>query len=286
MSLIVPDMSVETRVTKKDTNKIIKDRVSEVVDNYNDLIELALQVGRLGKNQSIQLPDGSLLGKKEFKKMVNHINSQTLTLNRTLSETIKASKVKRSGGVGFKCPIFIAKGLQSFFERGNFGKVDPLDPKSGDLVSQLPLLTKGFLSSGQKVGYVSNRAILTPIFIIYTYVNNLQNPDNGQYIRGDSLMKTLFRTTFETISSDPRKNQNGDNFRYSSLQTIVRDNSVKLNDAQKEAIKKSVEIQNQLQREQDLVSSVLDRYREMRRPLVEERKKRKLTAQRNKSKGL
>jgi hypothetical protein len=279
----IPTISIDiesndSKNKKQVNSKIVKDKVKEVTEKYNDLISLALLVGKLGKNQSIQLSDGTLLGKKEFKRLVHQANSEAGSLNKVFADSLKASKTRRAGGVGFRCPIIIAKNLQSFFDRGSFGKVDPSDPLSSDLISQLPLLTKG-LVSGHKVGNISNRAILTPLFIIYTYVNNLQNSDNAQFIHADSVMKTLFKPTFETLAS---KDQSAESFRYSSLQTIVRDNSGKLTDSQKEGVKNSPEIQAQLQKEHDIVSSVLDKYRELRKPLLEERKKRKALINRKK----
>jgi len=283
MSVVIPTIDTEHDTSKAskriNSARIVKEEVRKVVDTYNELVNIALHVGKLGKNQSIQLSDGTLVGKKELKKMINQANTDANGLNKVFSDSLKSSKTRRAGGVGFRCPILLQKSLQSFFERGTFGKVDPNDPFSADLISQLPLLTKGQLSTGQRVGNISNRAILTPLFIIYTYVNNLQNADNAQFIHGDQVMKTLFRATFDNLEA---KGQNAESFRYSSLQTIVRDHSGKLNDAQKDAIKNSAEIQAELQREHDLVSSVLDTYREMRRPIIEERKKRKALALRKK----
>jgi hypothetical protein len=267
---------------KVNAGKIIRNEAEIVIEKYDKLIDIALQIGNLKSNQQLSFDDGVQLNKKDFKRMRNTLKTEAKAeIVKTMNDILKSSKSKKTGGHGFKCPIPIIENIVGFFNEGNFGRVDPSDPRSPSLMSELGLLTSGSLKDGSVVGNVTNRAILTPLFIIYTYVNNLQNDDNAQYIRADVLMRKYFTETFDAIRASG-KGESADKCKYSTLQIIVKNNSGKLSDEDKKTVNETHEIKDELEREYQLVSACLSKWKELRKDIVDARKKRKQALKKSK----
>jgi len=273
-SVAVADISAQ-KTKKVNASKVIRDEAESVIEKYDKLIDIALQIGSLKSNQQLSFDGGMLLSKKDFKRMRNTLKTEAKAeLVKAMGDVLKSSKSNKTGGHGFKCPIPIVENLVAFFNEGNFGRVDPTDPKSAPLMEHLPLLTAGFVKDDNSTCNITNRAILTPLFIIYTYVNNLQNDDNAQFIRADTLMRKYFTQTFDAINASG-KGESADKCKYSTLQIIVKNNSGKLNDEDKRLVNEADEIKQELEHEYQTVSACLAKWKELRKDIIDARKKRK-----------
>lgn len=149
---------------------------------------------------------------------------------------------------GFTVPVYIDDNLRGFLAEGNFGLSDPGNPNSPPLKDFISAIRTG----------VTNRAILTPLFVIYVHVNNLQDKVKRQFIIPDALMLKWFGPIFDKYPDKfPR-----DGFRYASFQTIAANSIIKRELLTPEQRKNADFQVIRLKTELELFTKVIKYYRE------------------------
>lgn len=272
-----------TNLTEFDiSNKDFSVKLVEISKSVDDLVELAVQVGALEKGQRLQLPDGRQVGKRELRSATSQVVQTIRDLRKFHKAALRAKKrisvdpetgepVRRGGG--FSLPIKVSDELKNFFATANLGPVDPTDPKSPSLSSQLVLLTQAGITSP---------SLLTPLFSIYVNRNNLQDKEQRNYLHADEHMKkhlggTLSRLQKEIQPHQSKPSKNGkparmlpgfnpSNFPYYYLQNIVQSNKVSMTKEETATLAADAGVSARLAQEQQLVSAILDSYREARAP--------------------
>jgi hypothetical protein len=287
-----------TNLTEFDvSNKDFAAKLVEISKSVDDLVELAVQVGGLEKGQRLQLPDGRQVGKRELRSATSQLVQTIRELRRYHKAALRAKKrvsidpatgepIRRGGG--FSLPIRVTDELKNFFATANLGSVDPSDPKSPSLSSQLVLLTQGGVTSP---------SLLTPLFSIYVNRNGLQDKEHRNILHADTHMSKYLGNTLTRLQreiqphqSKPSKNGkparmlpgfNPASFPYYYLQNIVQANKVPMSKEETAQLASNQDVVIRLQQEQQMVSSILDTYREARAPEEKARRAEKNKAKRS-----
>ena len=213
----------------------------------------------------------------------------------------KQPRYKSYNNNGFRNPMFVSRNMRDFFRDANIGTVDPNNPKSSKLNETLTLLTD---PNEDFAGYgVTSSALLTPLFSIYAYLNNLtklarvnQNlPEdqwNRQWLGVDDRMEKYFGELLTVLENQPqgfnKKRKplpkfDRHNFRYADFQKIVainrRNKEGKLTkyknidtpagpavSEDEDGILNDETVRNALDKEQEKVSENLETYRARNEP--------------------
>jgi hypothetical protein len=272
-----------TNLTEYDvSNKDFSSRLTDISKSVDDLVELAVQVGGLEKGQRLQLPDGRQVGKRELRSAASQVVQTIRDLRKYHKAALRTKKrvsidpatgepIRRGGG--FSLPIRVTDELKNFFATANLGPVDPSDPKSPSLSSQLFLLTQAGVTSP---------SLLTPLFSIYVNRNGLQDKEQRNILHCDDHMRKHLSNTLTRLQKEIQPHQskpsksgkparmlpgfNPASFPYYYLQNIVQANKVSMTKDETAALASDTSVSTRLQQEQQLVSAILDSYREARAP--------------------
>jgi len=279
-------------------NKAFGEYVTALSDSLKELATIGLAVGALPKGQRLWINEPTLInrglaevGRRNYHQMVSTVVRKIRELKKFHKEALKPKKrgtidpvtglpVKRGGG--FSLPIRISDDLRGFFTNANLGLIEPRLPPSSDnteLRENLPLLTKYGITSP---------SLLTPLFSIYALVNGLQNGEQRNLLHADEYMRQALGTTLATLQATVKDHPgkqpknggaprmipgfNPDAFPYSYLQKIIKENKLPQTKDEQKALMADTTVMANLHKEQDLVSKVLDIYREINAPAEKQRR--------------
>lgn len=235
------DEEVSSSLSVKD----FKGELKRITEQLEDLLDICGKVANLPRGKQYEIErDGKVdrIGRREYNQARSQFVGQINALGKLYAQAKKPKKRAgtRRPGTGFRIPIRVSQNLSDFFREANLGPMNPSDPKSPALKSQIPLLTEGCTTSA---------ALLTPLFSIYAIVNNLtgvarsnhQDGDpnkpllppgdmNHQMLGADKLMFKHFTETFRILTNrGDHYTEKGTlveafdplNFKYASFQSIV-----------------------------------------------------------------
>lgn len=299
-------LSEDFEVSAKD----FRTKLDKMCNEFQNLITLTNAVAELKKGEYLEYPDRTRLGKRELRSLQSQFSRELKNLAKyfTAAKKRKARKGKRPG-TGFVIPIYVSDSLRTFFSQANLGSAYLSEQdgqgnvtwkEAGKLKDYLQLLTSQSITSP---------ALLTPLFSIYAKVNNMQDPNNRQFLSATRDMHQYFGTTFQRLREqdlakpktthvrrkDPSSGQtlteevsippfDPSRFRYANFQSIVSFNRVpkeELSENQKVFLQ-SDDVKQRLSDEQTLVSSTLSFYRQQsevqRKSERAEKRKQKLSS--------
>lgn len=260
------------------------ENLSKLCKEHNEIFKLASVVYSLGKTEKLVYPNGKTIGRKELKNLSAQFCKKVKELKKNFVARGKKKKRTRKSGTiaGFKNPIIVTDNMRAFFAVANLGPSDPRNPSSEPLGPKLAVGVNG----------VTTRAIMTPVFNIYAYVNHMQK-DNRQGFRqlltATPQMDQYFTDTYTRLAALPQRFKKADkngyrepirkfeskSFRYASIQQIVADNSIPRPGskgakerphltpltAEQSTLLENPEMKVRLEQEQVLVSGILEYYR-------------------------
>lgn len=275
------------------TTAEFKEILNDLAKKNGQLMVLASAIGQLNKNDAgLQFKNGEVFSRRDLKSLRSQFSKKTKSLAKYFVQAKKKKKVRRKGtSKGFHIPIYVSQAMQNFFAEANLGYVVPFDVQSGQLNNSL-LLTSD---------RITTRAILTPLFSIYAFLNGMQRDKNSlQYLTATNLMNKYFNDTYDSIlQSEQEKayvayekagspqnypmengrpslvNKKGEpipffdpmKFRFASLQSIVKFHAIPskgLDENAKQTLN-SEQVKTRLAEEQKVVSCNLFYYKNQRK---------------------
>ena len=217
-------------LTTKDFGK----KLDQLAKYHNQILKLAAKVYSLGKTQRLQYPNGQQVGRKELRTLSSQYGKELKALRKHYTAHGRRRKRtrKEGGSAGFKNSILVTDNMRDFFKVANLGPEDPTVPGSPPLNQQLAVAQHG----------VTTRAMLTSLFTIYAYINNMQqDPEHKAFLTATPQMNQYFSDTFAILAAEPQKMTTAtakspskpiprfdpNKFYWNRLQSIVKYNAVK-----------------------------------------------------------
>jgi len=287
------------------TPKEFGERLDALGKHHTNLMKVASKVYSLGKSQRLQFPNGAVVGRKELRTLSSQFVKELKALKKNYTAHGKKKKrvVTPGGSAGFKNPIYVTQNMREFFQKANLGPSGVQEVQSGgveitgsDGVKRRYAINPNSapLNSLLSVGLngITTRAIMTPLFTIYTYVNGMQqDPTNKQFLKSTPLMDQYFQDTYARLRAEPQRYQkikgtkqddlskpippfDPNHFRYASIQSIVAENThpadakqqakrphLAMLGPQEKAALADPAVKARLEEEQQMVSGILAVYR-------------------------
>jgi hypothetical protein len=172
-------------VNAKEFNEILK----TLATKHQNLVILYSTMGNpSAKGLDAELVDDGekdTLTMKELKIANAAYNAELMDLKNYMRVSKKKQRtlVEPSSFTGTYIPAYAGEALRYFYNHGDFGYLDPSQPESSKkLMDSLPLVKKGFML----------RNVVTMLFYINIYTNDLQVPGQGQFTKPDAVFKAAF----------------------------------------------------------------------------------------------
>jgi len=272
------------------TTRQFRDILKELCAKFNRLLKLGEQVNQLGKGEYLHYQNGTDIGRREFKSLASQFCKEITGLQPYFNQAKRPRRVARSGRTnnGFRNPMYVTSVIRDFFLKANLGPAFVLqeDDQGRSEWKQTDKPLNAYLSLLNQ--QITSAALLTPLFSIYAYVNNMQDLNNRQYLSATQEMCNFFGQTFTDMKNKDqatkvelqKQAQSGDKkaeadlaklvvfdpsrFKYSRFQTIVALNRVPKSEltAEQQAALTNNQVKEALNNEQRLVSNTLTYYRE------------------------
>jgi len=253
--------------------KEFREKTNRICELVSSLTSLAYRVGR---DKTVTTEDGSVKRKREVNGYCTAVKTAVRALNKQFAAALSPKRTRRKGNnVGFTYKTYVTDELRDFFVGGEdekpdvLGYADPNNKKDGFLAEKLNMLRDHNLT---------NQHILTVITYIYIFVHELQDPDDGRFIKADDRMHKYFGELFKQLAEAPdRYNDKGkivarinpDRFMMASMQTIVTHNRVHELTEDQDAFMKQDDVKDAIKVEEELVAATMHWHRENRKALKE-----------------
>ena len=187
---------MEAKFNQERVNKEFNERIDEILAHVEQLSDVALAVGSLPEGGKHELPNGTTVGKKEFKQLRSCCKKEIKELKKMFAQARKQHKPKRAGASnGFRNSAVVEKTLCDFFKEAELG---PSYKRNGTKFSEsnkkLSADMPMFLENG-----VTSSALLTPLFSIYAHKSGMQLEKNRQYLKATPLMHKYFDPIFKIL---------------------------------------------------------------------------------------
>lgn len=189
-------LSPEEKVQQEAAFRVDAKRFGEVLDGviqiYEVLNSLTIALSVAGKGAYLAYPHPSSPGEHLVfnRRHLKSANSKFKKAIKSLKVYFRVSmkkprdKTPPESFKGIYTPVFAGAALQEFFNSapGNFGFASPAAQSGTALMDLLPNARQGYLL----------RNTSTLLFYIYAHAQQLQDPQNGQYVRSDDVMTRAF----------------------------------------------------------------------------------------------
>lgn len=287
------------------TPKQFKDKLIHLTQELKRLLKLNESLSSLGPGDHLVFPDGTNIGRREFRSIQAQYVQQLTELGRYFTQAKKKpKKVKRvNRHSGFDNAAFMTENFRLFFMNAELGPayVAQIDDHGQVTFVQGERL-HNYLDLFLKHG-ITSQALLTPLFIIYVTVNKLQDLEHKSILHATPLMMKYLSSTFEALAlADQEKHNKNqvlldqlisisapqdqieaaqkevnklifqpEKFMYNRLMSIVAHNRIPKTSITPEQIQqlKDSQLLQRLTEEQQIVSSTLAYYRNQKREISE-----------------
>ena len=206
---------------------IFNGKIKEINRYLEEYAKMQRSIYTLPKSyDAFQFSDGEKIGRPDLKGILTALKSEIKGLTKIVNDNFGPKRGSRKGttkpGIGLLQPLVLRENVRKFLAEGDFGYVIPDDPKSGDLIDSIPLITEG----------ISNRTQLASLIKTYCFVNELILPDKGGYMRADKLMTETLGDAFRELKQ--QRSFNEDKFGWTDLNSLVSYLSVPYKDLEEE----------------------------------------------------
>lgn len=194
-----------TKSTKKSSKTDAE--VLAITTQISQLSKLSMALGSAGKQGYLELPmEGSengiiTFGDADRRAAIAALKSSILKLatDRKVKPVRKVKNTPIPGNfLGTYAPVYMGDPLRKLFADAKaFGRLDPSNPKSPNLLDSLPQAKNGFLM----------RTTLSSLMFIYGFANSLNTTDKQNIITPNKAMNDAFGKTPATFYKFPKTNK-------------------------------------------------------------------------------